>query len=70
LPPLPALGDKSAGQLQMFTVAAKIEANLLKLIVTMGIMPPVAANTKGEKPALSTSLIRSGLSPILKHREQ
>ena len=35
------------------------EASFLKTVVAVGPMPPVAANTSGEKQALSTSLTRS-----------
>jgi len=37
------------------TLLASIEASFLKTIAADGTMPPVAANTKGEKQALSTS---------------
>ena len=43
----------------MLRFSANIEASFLKTVVAVGPMPPVAANTNGEKQALSTSLTRS-----------
>jgi len=37
----------------MLRFSANIEASFLKTVVAVGPMPPVAANTNGEKQALS-----------------
>ena len=48
----------------MLHFSANIEASLLKTDVAVGPMPPAAANTNGEKQALSTSLTRSSYAHL------
>ena len=48
----------------MLRFSANIEASFLKTVVAVGPMPPVAANTNGEKQALSTSLTRSSYARL------
>ena len=48
----------------MLRFSANIEASFLKTIVVVGPMPPVAANTNGEKQALSTSLTRTSYARL------
>ena len=46
----------------MFHFSANIDATFRKTVVAVGPIPPVAAKTKGEKQAFSTSRIRSSYS--------